>query len=260
MLFSWISARRRRKLLADPFPSWWEGYLTRNVAHYALLSPPEQDRLRDITRILIAEKRWQGCGGLFVTEEMKVTIAAQAALLLLADERRYYRFVWEIVVFPTAFRTPVRADGWEDDLLSEIPLAGRAVDRGPVLLAWDQVLPEGREPRSGVNVVIHEFAHQLDFAEGLTIGTPPLGDRSLEARWQPVLSERYQKHCNNVARKRRDPLFTPHAADNEAEYFANASEAFYCRPIQLKRMVPDVYELLAAYYRVDPIAWFSGRK
>src|SRR4051794_3907914 len=112
MLFSWLNERRRRHLLAEPFPNWWCGFLTGNVAHYTLLSEAEQTRLRDATRILIAEKRWQGCSGLFVTEEMKVTIAAQAALLLLADDRHYFKHVRDIVLFPTEFRTPVAEDGW----------------------------------------------------------------------------------------------------------------------------------------------------
>ncbi len=260
MLFSWLNQRRRRHLLAEPFPNWWYGFLTDNVAHYTLLSEAEQTRLRDITRVLIAEKRWQGCSGLFVTEEMKVTIAAQAALLLLADDHHYYKHVRDIVVFPTEFRTPVAEDGWEDDQLSEIPLAGRAVDRGPVLLAWDQVLPEGRSPGGGVNVVIHEFAHQLDFVDGLTSGTPPLADRTLEARWQHVMTTRYEQHRLAVSMNRRNPLFSTHAADNEAEFFASASEAFYCRPAHLKRIYPDVFELLGAYYCVDPLAWFARNR
>jgi Mlc titration factor MtfA (ptsG expression regulator) len=118
MLFSWFRARRRRKLLAEPFPVRWGEFLNRNVGHYALLSEIDQARLRDAARILIAEKEWLGRGGLFVTEEMKVTIAAQAALLLLGADRGYFARVREVVVFPSSFRTPVAEDDWEDDELS----------------------------------------------------------------------------------------------------------------------------------------------
>src|SRR5580765_7126876 len=110
MLFSWLRARRRRKLLAEPFPIRWIAFLERNVGHYALLSPVEQARLRDLARVLMAEKQWLGRGGLFISEEMRVTIAAQAALLLLGDDRGYFKRVREAVVFSTVFRTPVAED------------------------------------------------------------------------------------------------------------------------------------------------------
>jgi Mlc titration factor MtfA (ptsG expression regulator) len=109
-------------------------------------------------------------------------------------------------------------------------------------------------------VVIHEFAHQLDFTDGISLGTPPLGNRELEARWQCVMTVKFEDHRRAIAMKRPTPLFTSHSADNEAEYFASASEAFFCRPIHLKRLHPEVYELLAAYYRVDPIVWFTGSR
>src|SRR5688572_12193160 len=114
MIFSWLRNRRRRKLLAEPFPIRWEEFLRRNVAHYPRLSPPEQAKLRDVTRVLVAEKSWEGGRGLFVTEEMKVTIAAQAALLLLGADHDYYARVDSVVVYSGTFLTPVRDDAWED--------------------------------------------------------------------------------------------------------------------------------------------------
>jgi Mlc titration factor MtfA (ptsG expression regulator) len=234
-------------------------YLDRNVGHYPLLTPPEQARLRDAARVLIAEKRWHGRGGLFVTDEMKVTIAAQAALLLLGDDRRYFPRVKEVVVFPAEFRTPRWEDDWEDDGLSERPLAGQAVDRGPVLLAWDQVLPEGRDPHAGFNVVVHEFAHQLDFLDGVSLGCPRLGDAGLEARWKYVFAVAFADHRRAMKDRPAGAFFTPHAADNEAEFFADATEAFFCRPADLRGVNPEMYDLLAAYHRVDPAGWFAGR-
>lgn len=258
MIFSWLRARRRRKLLAEPFPTWWQPHLDRNVGHYALLSPSDQSRLRDIARILIAEKRWLGRGGLFVTEEMKVTIAGQAALLLLGADRGYYPYTREIVVFPTEFRTPTMLDDWEDDELSDRISAGQAVDRGPVLLAWDDVQREGRDPAAGYNVVLHEFAHQLDFAEGVSRGVPALGDASLESRWHYAMTVAFRDHCRAVKASAADLFFTPHAADDEAEFFADLTEAFFCRPRDLRDLHPELYRLLGAYYRLDPIAWLSS--
>ncbi|MBP3956844.1 zinc-dependent peptidase [Gemmata sp. G18] len=260
MLFSWLRTRRRRKLLAEPFPLRWTGFLERNVGHYTRLSPSDQAQLRDATRVLIAEKLWLGRGGLFITEEMRVTIAAQAALLLLGPDRGYYPWVREVVVFPTEFRTPVAGDDWEDDLLSDQPLAGQAVDRGPVLLAWDEVLAEGRTPDAGYNVVVHEFAHQLDFRHGVTAGAPDLGDRALETRWRYVMTVALEDHRRALRENNSGTLFTPHAADNEMEFFADATEAFYCRSAALKRLHPEMYSLLAAYYGIDPITRFGTGK
>ena len=257
MLFSWLRARRRRKLLTEPFPIRWLPFLERNVGHYSALSPIEQARLRDITRILIAEKQWLGRSGVFVIEEMKVTIAAQAALLLLGADHGYFRQVHEVIVFPTEFRTPVAGDDWEDDFLSDTALAGQAVYRGPVLLAWDEVLAEGRNPDMGYNVVIHEFAHQLDFLDGIAGGVPALGDRSLESRWRYVMTVAFEDHRRAIKQNDTDTLFTPHAAESETEFFADATEAFYCRPHDLKDFNAEMYQLLAAYYRVDPAAWLN---
>lgn len=257
MLFSWFRKRRRRRLLAGPFPNRWQAILERNVGHFPLLTADEQERLRDLTRVLVAEKEWLGRGGLFVTEEMKVTIASEAALLLLGDNREYYPLVREIVVFPTTFRTPVAEDDWEDDELSETALSGQAVDRGPVLLAWDEVIAEGRIPNGRWNVVIHEFAHQLDFRDRLMSQPPPLGDRELTNRWQQVISAAFEDHRRAV-RERRPSFFTPHAADSLAEFFADTTEAFFCMPANLAQLHPDIYQLLAAYFRVEPVTWFRS--
>ena len=257
MLFSWLRNRRRRTLLAEPFPVRWTTFLERNVGHYPRLPPTEQARLGNAIRVLVSEKRWRGRGGLFVTEEMRVTIAAQAALLLLGSERDFYPRVRDVIVFPTEFRTPVAGDDWEDDFLSETPSAGQAVDRGPVLLAWDAVLAEGREPHAGYNLVIHEFAHQLDFTHGITASVPDLGDRALETRWRYVMTVAFEDHRRAIRNNKADTFFTPHAADDEMEFFADATEAYYCRPADLKELHAEMYALLAAYYRVDPAAWFG---
>ena len=260
MLFSWFRKRRRRKLLAQPFPIRWLPFLERNVGHYSLLSRPEQAKLRDIARILIAEKTWQGGRGLYVTEEMKVTIAAQAALLLLGRDHDFYVRVATIIVYPDVFRTPQQEDDWEDDELSDFASSGMAVYRGPVLLAWEDVIAEGPDPECGHNVVVHEFAHQLDYLDNAINGTPALGSRELESRWRYVMTIAFEDHRRAIAKGSRETFFTEYAAENETEFFADASEAFFCRPIDMKADYPEVYQLLAAYYRVDPVRWFEGRE
>lgn len=258
MVFSWLRGRRRRKLLAEPFPVRWGAVLARNVGHFPRLSPPEQARLRDTARILIAEKQWEGAGGLFVTEEMKVTIAASAALLLLGADHDYYARVASVVVYPDKFRTPVREDDWEDDGLSDDEADGQAVYRGPVILSWPDVIAEAPDPDCGNNIVLHEFAHQLDFVDRAADGTPPLADPALAARWRYVMTVAFEDHRRAVSKGDDETFFSEQAADNPAEFFADATEAFYCRPDDMRELHPEVYRLLAAYYRVDPAGWFAG--
>lgn len=254
-MFAWFRNRRRRKLLAEPFPIRWEGFLRQNVGHFPRLLPAEQARLRDLTRILVAEKEWEGCGGLFVTEEMKVTIAAEAALLLLGADHDYYARVPSIVLFPGEIRTPVAEDGWEDDGLSDGVLDGQAHYRGPVILSWGVLLPEAQDPDGGYNVVIHEFAHQLDYLDNVVNGTPPLDDPELEKRWRYVMTVAFEDHRRQIDTG-EEPFFSEQAAETETEFFADATEAFYCNPVGLRGENAGVYDLLKSYYRVDPVKWF----
>src|SRR5271167_849318 len=135
MIFSWLRRRRRRRLLSRPFPPRWLEHLHGNVAHYAFLSEAEQGKLRDDLRIFIAEKHWEGCGGLRMTDEIGVTIAAQACLLVLGMERNYYDHVLSILVYPHGYR--VKPDGRGDGMVVEeaSDRLGEAHYRGPVILS-----------------------------------------------------------------------------------------------------------------------------
>ena len=255
-MLSWFRNRRRRHLLAEPFPARFTTIIDRNVAHYPLLTLAQQARVKEIAQVLIGEKSWEGGAGLYVTEEMKVTIAAQAALLLLGIEHDHYSRVTLIKVYPTTFHTPVSEDDWEDDGLSETDLAGQAIYRGPVILNWEEVLAEGREPDLGSNVVLHEFAHQLDFLDNQINGTPLLPSREMELRWAEVMTPALSTHRAALA-SGVETFFTEHAGDDESEFFADATELFYCLPHELRSLHPNLYDLLQGYYRVEPTAWFS---
>jgi Mlc titration factor MtfA (ptsG expression regulator) len=164
-----------------------------------------------------------------------------------------------VVVYPNQFRTPNPDDDWEDDELSDSVLCGQAVYRGPVILSWSDVLDEGSYPECGYNVVVHEFAHQLDFLDGTVNGTPPLDDKALAAKWGPVMSAAYRDHVN-LLEAGEEGFFTPHAADNETEFFADACEAFFTRPHDLEAECPGVYELFTGYFKLDPRRWFPEGK
>ena len=146
-------------------------------------------------------------------------------------------------------------DDWEDDGLSETPISGQAVDRGPVILAWDDVLAEGRDPSCGFNIVVHEFAHQLDFCDDEHNGTPPLPDRAASARWRHVMAGALEAHRKMVDAG-EPTFFSEDAAESEVEFFADVAEAFYCRPHDLRDGDPEVYALFADYFGVQPVEWF----
>jgi Mlc titration factor MtfA (ptsG expression regulator) len=250
----WHRGKRREQVLAEPFPEAWLTFLKSNVFHYRLLRKIERTRLEDDARVLIAEKTWEGCGGLAVTDEMKVTIAAQACLMLMGQEHDYFRRVPSILVYPTGFQITdehLQEAGW-------LPMAagGQAVYRGPVILAWDAVLAEGRDPSLGRNIVIHEFAHQLDFLDGCADGTLDLAGEQAE-RWYDVLTAEYGR-LRRVVRKGRNTFLGDYAATNKTEFFAVASERFFTQPAKLRHYHPSLYGVLEETFAVDPAEWFQS--
>jgi Mlc titration factor MtfA (ptsG expression regulator) len=252
-MFPWSRQSRRARLLAQPYPAEWETWPLANVAHDGLLSEDERAWLREDTRIFVAEKHWEGCRGLQVTEEMKVTVAAQSCLMLLGIEHDYFSRVLTVLLYPTAFALPSE-DGDEGEEREAV--AGQAFYHSPVILSWDSVLAEGRDPAAGDNLVIHEFAHQLDFLDGSINGTPELFSPELADRWYEAMTAEYHRQVRHV-RKGRETFLGDYAARNEAEFFARASERFFTVPARLQHYHREVYEVLAEFYGVEPIEWFA---
>lgn len=253
MIISWLARRRREKLLAGPFPAEWTHYLERNVSLYSRLNERERDILRDHIRILVAEKHWEGCGGLAMTDEIKVTIAAHAAIMLLEIEHDYFARVMSILVYPTGFRSP---DGWQrPDGVVDLSAGalGQAWYDGPVVLAWDSVLEGGRDPRDGLNVVLHEFAHQLDYLDGVADGTPPLRRKGDYARWQEVMTREFER-LKAAAGTGTPRVLDAYGATNHAEFFAVATEAFFEKSREMCARHPELYSVLSEYYGQDPAA------
>jgi Mlc titration factor MtfA (ptsG expression regulator) len=251
MLFSWLRNRRRRRLLGAPFPADWSTYLRRNVSHYALLTDAEQARLHDDLRVFAAEKSWEGCGGLTLTDEIKVTIAAQACLLLLGMEHDYFNRVLSILVYPGPYRLPEGEVGPGGIIHDDIGRVGEAWYRGPVVLSWDSVRPDGPDHHAGHNVVLHEFAHQLDFLDGLADGTPPLKSPAQSRKWHEVMTAEFRRLVRDSARGRAH-LLDEYGASSPVEFFAVATECFFERPVPLERRHRELYEVLRNYYGQDP--------
>jgi len=256
-MFGWLTERRRRQLLEQPFPAAWEEYLARNVLIAGRLDPDAARRLRDLTQVFAAEKRWEGCGGLDLTDEIRVTIAALACVLVLGRDHDLYADVVSILVYPTTVVAPPRERGFFESGISPVPergslLLGQAFLHGPVILAWDDVLAGGREQVTG-NVVFHELAHKLDMLDGTIDGTPPLDGRAARAAWAEVCSKAFLELRARVAAG--EPSFLDdYAAKNEAEFFAVATEAYFTHPEALRRELPALHAQLAAFFRFEPPA------
>jgi Mlc titration factor MtfA (ptsG expression regulator) len=251
----WLQNRRRRALLETPFSEAWEQILVENVAHAASLDSDEGRRLREFIRIFIAEKTFEGCGGFEVTDEARVTIAAQAGLLVLGMPHEYFANVRTILIYPSTVVTPERPLGAFEipsgPRASGIPILGEAQLHGPVILVWDAVEKGARHPEQGHDVVYHEFAHKLDMLDGAADGTPILGDREATRRWVAVCEPAFLNLRERAGRGER--TFLDHyGATNEAEFFAVATEFFFDRPQAMKRHEPDLYGVLRDFYRQDP--------
>jgi Mlc titration factor MtfA (ptsG expression regulator) len=252
MLFDALRRRRRQRLLAEPFPETWLDYLHRNVAHYHQLLPNEQEILRRDLRILIAEKNWEGCGGVTMTEEIQVTIAAEAALLLLGISHDYYSKVQSILVYPAGYVAPVTGVN-RQGIIDEggSGRLGEAWYRGPVVLSWADAKSGAKQQRHGHNVVIHEFAHEIDMMSGQANGIPLLENGEAVQRWEAVMQPEYERLVR--ATQIGLPTFIdPYGATNRAEFFAVLCESFFEQPVALRSYHPDLYRLLAEFYKQDP--------
>ncbi|MFT5291742.1 MAG: Mlc titration factor MtfA (ptsG expression regulator) [Planctomycetota bacterium] len=251
---------RRRRATARPFPNEWDEILVRNFPADAMLPSDDRIELRRRVQVFLAEKNFEGLGGLELTDEVRVTIAAQACLLLLHRGEDHYAGLYSILVYPAAYSAPSRTIS-SNGIVTEGGQArqGEAWAHGAIVLSWDNVLRGGADPRDGHNVVLHEFAHALDTQDRHADGMPPLPSRSMYAPWVNVLGAEYRQLQDKVARRHRTVL-DPYGATNPAEFFAVATETFFEKPRQLKSKHPELYAELAGFYRQDPAARQSARK
>lgn len=252
-MLSFLKRWRREKVLVEPFPEAWEKILRDNVALVHTLSGEERATLEDAIRIFVAEKSWEGCGGLAMTDEIQVTIAAQACLMLLGLEHDYFSSVESIVVYPQGFVVKEReVDGYLVTEGTEERI-GEAHKMGLVVLAWDEVLQDARDPGAGTNVVFHEFAHQLDMLDGEADGTPPLPDGASYQAWREVMGREFDR-LREESDRGEDTLLDAYGATDPGEFFAVASECFFDQPEDLADEHPALYRILRDYYHQDPAA------
>ena len=253
-MFGWLKRRRREKLRRRDFPDAWTAILQRNFGHWAALSRDEQEQLRGHIQVFLAEKNFVGCGGLEMTDEIRVTIAAHACLLLLNREVDYFPRMKSIMVHPSEYAAPVlRSAAGGFVVETEQGRLGESWYRGPVVLSWDAVAGGAADPADGHNVVLHEFAHQLDSEDGSVNGAPALGAKERYAAWSRVLGEEFQDLVERL-HAHRGSLVRGYGATSPAEFFAVVTETFFEKPHELRKRHPELYEQFREFYSQDPAA------
>ncbi len=242
--------RRKRALERSAIPdSLWQQVLSR-FDFFRGLDPRESARLRELATLLLHEKGIHAADGYAISDEMRVTIAAQAALVVLNLGIEWYRGWVEVIVYPDEF-LPDREYTDEHGIVHRLrePRTGESWEAGPLILSWADV--ESPDVEAGYNVVIHEFAHKLDMLNGASDGLPPLHAGMTREAWSGAFAAAYDDLCRRASAGDETAL-DPYACEGPDEFFAVASEAFFLIPEALVSEYPEVYQQLRAFYRQDP--------
>jgi MtfA peptidase len=256
VILGFLKERRRQKLRTRPLPKEWLSIIERDVPFFHRLSANDRAELLGHIQVFLDEKRFEGCAGLELTDEIRVTIAAQACLLLLHRKADYFPQLLTILVYPSAYmadeRRPVDEHVWEEGTTSRLGETGRRM--GSMVIAWDAAKSGAADPSDGRNVVFHEFAHQLDFEDYATDGVPALATRKQQISWAAVM--RVEFASLRAADERGIPtLLDSYGATNPAEFFAVSTEAFFERPYALRARHPKLYAELQRYFQQDPVEY-----
>lgn len=261
LAIGWILGRptlqrwRRQRIMAQPFPHIWRKIVKRRLPFFWALPADLQLKLKKHIQVFLHEKDFIGCGGLVITDEIRVTIAAQACLLLLNRPADYYPGLHSILVYPAAFIVPQRQPDGAGIVSDQAGvLLGESWGQGKVILSWQDSLKGAAHPTDGHNVVLHEFAHQLDQQTGFANGAPVLGSDGDLKHWSDVFQRAFYQLQQQLARG-ETTLVDPYAATNPAEFFAVVTEVFFEQPRQLQQQQPALYQQLSQFYRLNPLSW-----
>ena len=245
---------RDKRILKRPFPTQWQATVHRRLPFLQKLSEPEQKQLQDMFKLFVGKKNFYGCGGLEINDDIRVTIAAEACLLLLNRNTGVYPTMQHILVYPHAFKVE-RQHYNPDGTVSQVKsgLLGESWDTSKVILSWDDVEHGVVNFNDGHNVVLHEFSHQLDSESGSANGAPLLKKNSYRL-WAKVLSKEF-KALVKASEGHDKAVMDYYGATNPAEFFAVATEAFFEKPQQMSNKHPELYNEFKTYYCVDPLLW-----
>ncbi|WP_413201079.1 M90 family metallopeptidase [Nostoc piscinale] len=250
-----LTKRRRNRIKKRPFPPLWSAVIENNLPIYLRLTPEERRRLQGHIQVFLAEKQFIGCQGLQVTTEMKITITAVACLLLLNERGEYFPKLRSILIYPSTYfvNQTVAVSDYVVEERRDARL-GESWVKDQVILSWEQVQRDTKNWSDGHNVVLHEFAHQLDQEDGKAEGVPILPNKSDYLVWSQVMTAEYQQLCNDMQQDIKT-VIDSYGATNPAEFFAVATETFFEKPQQLLEKHSQLYELLQRYYQINPMEW-----
>jgi len=261
-MFGFFKRRRRQQreaIRVRPFPAEWREALVRKFPLFSRLAEADQRELEGHIQVFLAEKNFEGCGGFEVTDEARMLIAAQACLLLLHRQTECYPKLRTILVYPDTYVAKTRWNEKDEDSdRGSRARLGESWDRGVVVLEWSSAVAGAANIHDGLNVVFHEFAHQLDQEDGVADGLPSLECEGAKAcylrygTWARVLSAEFEA-LRRQSGKGRKSVLNQYGATNAAEFFAVATECFFEKPQQMKKKHPELYEELKEFYRQDPV-------
>src|SRR5437867_13098760 len=256
MIFEFLEEWRRRRLRARPFSNEWLKLIQRYVVFFPRLSASDRAELLGHVQVFLAEKRFEGCGGFAITDEVRVTIATQACLLLLHRETDYFPGLLTILVYPLTYmaeeKRQIGEHVWEERTVSRLGETGRRM--GSLVLSWGAVKHGAADPSDGKNVVLHEFAHQLDYENQAANGVPGLATREQQSAWSEVMRTEFAS-LRAADESGVPTLLDTYGATDPVEFFAVSVEAFFEQPRALSARHPKLYGELQKYFRQDPVKY-----
>ena len=251
----WRVRLQRRRIARRPFPDAWRRILRARLPWFRAMPADLQLQLKGRIQVFLEEKNFIGCAGLDIDDDIRVTIAAQACLLLLNRHTDFFPQLRSILVYPAAF---IANRPEQDDIgvlhQQDRTLLGESWSHGQVVVSWQDAIAGAANAEDGTNVVIHEFAHQLDQETGSANGVPYLGRKGDYQRWSETFGLAFEE-LRTLAARGEESLLDPYGATNPAEFFAVASEVFFERAQALDNQYPELYRELSGYYRVNPLSW-----
>lgn len=250
-IFGWWRNWKRKRWRAVETPEDWYIWLNR-LWFFPRLNEQQQAAVIDTVKVLVPEKRWEGCGGLTMTDEVKVTISGQVGWLVAGLWPQYFDRVKSILVYPDAYEAPGMTQvGNGVVLVGNSARAGEAWYRGPVILSWEDVLRGGYDNNHGHNLVLHEFAHQLDMLNGPDVdGVPPIDDSDFAQRWLNIMEQEFETLVQSCEQG-WGPFLDCYGATGREEFYAVVTEYFFQAPLELQMHHPELFDLLLQYYRVN---------
>lgn len=255
-MINWLTRRRRARAVARPFPAAWRDLLQRRLWLYPRLNEAERGRLADHVKVFIAEKDFEGCAGLEVTDEMRVLIAAQASLLILHRHSDFFPRCTSILVYPQRYRRTVTSHGPAGVVTeTDATVGGESwhglfspLSGGPVVLNWPDVEAGATGASAPKNLVLHEFAHQLDSEATGMDGAPALDSAQAYREWARVMGAEYRRLVSSL-HQNHPTLLDAYGATSPVEFFAVATEHYFAEPERMRAVHPDLFENLDRFYR-----------